>query len=118
MLHRRVEVELVVAVAEGDQALAAAVLAHVGEGGGVEPVPLQHDHVDPLERLDQLGEGPACVAHDRAPDLADGPRLLLEARRVEGVAAGRADVQDSGFWGHVLTSFHPRGRAAPAWPAE
>ena len=93
------------------------MLAHVGEGRGLEPVPLQHDHVDPLERLDELGEGPAGVAHDRAPDRADGPRLLLEARRVEGVAAGRADVENSGWLGHVLTSFRPRGNGSAAGPA-
>ena len=92
--RRRVQIEMVVAMAEGDQALAAAVQAHVREGGRVEPVALDHRGVYITQRLGQLRDAMALVADHCSPGEPDSAALLFERRAVEGLGFRGADVKD------------------------
>ena len=97
---------MVEAVAERDEAFAAAVQAHVRKGSLVEAVALDHDGVRVAHRLSELRAAVALVADDRPTGKPDGAALLFERGRVEDSGAGGADVENSdglchGMWGGV-----------------
>ena len=94
LLVAAVQIQVVVAVAEGDQALAAAVQAHMREGGLVEAVALDHRDVDVAQRLGQFRGAVALVPDQRSPGDPDGAALLLERGGVEGLRVRGADVED------------------------
>ena len=60
-----VQVQMVVAMAEGHQALATPMQPHRRKGGTIEPVALQHGDIDVAQRLLEIGDVFAFVAHDR-----------------------------------------------------
>ena len=86
---------MIEAVAEGHQALAASVQAHMREGSRVESVALKHRDIDVAERLNELGGVATLVADDRSPGEPDRTALLLEQGRVDALRVRGTDVEDS-----------------------
>src|SRR5882724_13549030 len=106
---------MVVAVAERDQALAAAVHAHVRKSGAVKAVALEHRDIRTLQRLDQLCGAVAPVADHRSACEQDGAALLLQRCRVEGLRLGGSDVKNFEGLRHECSELHFK---AGGWAVE
>ena len=78
----RVQIEMIEAVAERDQALAAAVQAHVREGGLVEAVALHHRDVHIAQRLGQRRAVCGPRSEPAVPPASRTARLCCSSEEV------------------------------------
>lgn len=102
---RCVKIQMIVAVAERHQTLAAAVQAHVRESRLIKPVALRHRSVDVAQRFDQVRDAAAFVTHERPARDTDGAALLLERGCVEGLRLSGTDVKNSDGLRHDVAPF-------------